>query len=117
MPDLSQFYGSENFYRHGLVRNLIYTDGIKFLADEVGGYWFIDVVASYLHKPEVKAEPFQLWSIKLNGEGCIITMRADTNEPPVVEQEIPYTSFPENFECFCEANELGGHTLLLKSEH
>ena len=118
MPDLSQFYGSMEYYRHALLRNFLYTEGIKHLADEVGAHWFVDVVASHQTNPKVRRETFQLWALKLDGNGgCVVTMRTDTNEPAIVTQKIERTDFPEDFECYCEANELGGHTILLKSEH
>ena len=31
--DLPQFTGSEHWYRHGLNRNVLFTDGAKYLAD------------------------------------------------------------------------------------
>ncbi len=31
--DLSHFTGTENYYRHW-TRRLVYTDGVKYLADE-----------------------------------------------------------------------------------
>lgn len=117
MPDLSQFYGSCTWYKHALLPNFLHTEGIQHLAEAVGGHWFIDVVASHQTNAKVRNEPFQLWAIKLDGDGCIVTMRTDTDEPAIVTQEIEYSDFPEDFECYCEANELGGHTLLLKDEH
>lgn len=32
----AQFTGSENFYRHALVREMIFTGGVKYVADIVG---------------------------------------------------------------------------------
>jgi hypothetical protein len=40
--DLAQFIGTENYYRY-LGINL--TDGVKFLADEAGAYWLVDIVS------------------------------------------------------------------------
>lgn len=117
MPDLSGFNGSECLYRH-LVPMLLYTEGIKHLAEEVGGYWFIDVVASYIvGRRRVAREQFQIWSLKLNGKGgCTITMRTDTNQKPMVRQRVEYTDFPEDFECYCCSD--GKHfVLMLKSEY
>ena len=87
------------------------------LADEVGGHWLIDVVASHQPKAKVHGEPFQLWAIKLDGKGgCVVTMRRDTGERPIVRQVIEYTDFPEDFEWFaCDNGQ--GHTMLLKSEY
>ena len=35
--DLAQFTGSENWYRHGINRNVLYTDGAQYVAEAV--YW------------------------------------------------------------------------------
>jgi hypothetical protein len=43
--DLSQFTGSEQWYRHGLVRDVLFTDGAKYVADAGGAYWLIDKIA------------------------------------------------------------------------
>jgi hypothetical protein len=34
--DLRQFTGSEHWYLHGLVRNVLFTDGAKYVADHGG---------------------------------------------------------------------------------
>ena len=39
--DLAQFYGSENWYRHCLVRSVLFTDGAKYVADAGGAYWLL----------------------------------------------------------------------------
>ena len=43
--DLSKFTGSEHWYRHGLVRTILFTDGAKYVADEGGAYWLLDEIA------------------------------------------------------------------------
>jgi hypothetical protein len=30
---LAQFTGSQNFYRHGLVRQVLYTEGVEYVVD------------------------------------------------------------------------------------
>ena len=40
---LAQFTGSEHWYRHGLVREILFTDGAKYVADQGGAYWLIDL--------------------------------------------------------------------------
>jgi hypothetical protein len=44
MADLGQFSGSEHFFRHGLSRNHIYTEGAQFVAERAGAYWLLDSV-------------------------------------------------------------------------
>ncbi|MCK9598089.1 MAG: hypothetical protein M0R06_03545 [Sphaerochaeta sp.] len=43
---LAQFYGSEQWYKASFG-GVVYTDGVKYLADHAGAYWLIDAVASY----------------------------------------------------------------------
>ena len=45
LADLRQFTGTEQWYRHGLARNILFTDGAKYLADEAGAYWLLDEIA------------------------------------------------------------------------
>ena len=63
--DLDQFIGSENYYRHSLVRNFSYTDGVKFLADEAQAHWLVDEIAlANAFNERVRAEEFQVWILK-----------------------------------------------------
>ena len=43
--DLRQFTGSEHWYRHGLNRKVLFTDGAKYVADQGGAYWLLDEIA------------------------------------------------------------------------
>jgi hypothetical protein len=43
--DLHQFTGSERWYRHSLNRNVLFTDGAKFVADGAAAYWLLDDIA------------------------------------------------------------------------
>ena len=43
--ELRQFTGSEHWYRHGLVRTVVFTDGAKYVADAGGAYWLLDEIA------------------------------------------------------------------------
>lgn len=122
LPDLSGFSGSTQFFRSRQIPILIYTEGIQFLANEVGAFWFIDVVASHLSTNQaLHHEFFQLWRIVLNkdDDGCVVDAWRDspsTQQQPLVSQAIPYTDFPADFECYCCYNG-EGFTLMLKSEY
>lgn len=45
---LSNFTGTENYYRHPLCRRVVWTDGVKAFADAAGGYWLLDILATEL---------------------------------------------------------------------
>lgn len=50
---------------HKNIFGLVYTDGIKFLADTCGAYWLIDLVESY--QPKLQNAPFQIWRVVAPG--------------------------------------------------
>jgi hypothetical protein len=59
--DLSQFTGSENWYRHGINRSVLFTDGAKYVADQGGAYWLLDeIVLAQRYQKAVAAKEFQV---------------------------------------------------------
>jgi hypothetical protein len=63
---LRQFTGSENWYRHGINRSVLFTDGAKFLADQGSAYWLLDIIAiAQQHDARVSGEEFQVWNLKV----------------------------------------------------
>jgi hypothetical protein len=42
---LAQFTGSQHFYRHSLVREVLYTEGAQYVADTAGAHWLLDEIA------------------------------------------------------------------------
>ena len=89
--DLNQFTGTEQYYRHWL-KGIVYTDGVKYVAESAGAYWLIDLIASY-QPLEVE---FQVWELRKEGEAWCVEC-TDGNENFVLKQDIPYTDFPEDF--------------------
>jgi hypothetical protein len=66
---LSRFTGSEHWYRHGLVRGLVFTDGAKHIADRAGAYWLLDEIAiAQRFDEKVSAEEFQVWALAVNAD-------------------------------------------------
>ena len=117
LEDLDSFYGSERFYRHHLNRKLIYTEGVKYVADS-GTYWLIDEVAiANDYEPKVKAEGFQLWVLTKKGTAGTLTCD-DGNGNVVYTQDIPFTDFPlDSIKFYVVDNEQGGLTMMLPSEY
>jgi hypothetical protein len=108
---LMQFTGTCNYYKHLL--GIVYTDGIKFLADECQCYWLIDVVASYQYDSKVKQEEFQVYKLKVNADKTAILNIEDGNYNVVASQDFEFTDFPlDSIEIwFCN------NTCYLPSEH
>jgi hypothetical protein len=53
---LGHFTGCDELYRHALCRNVLYTEGVQYVAESAGAYWLIDKVATLQMDPFVKAE-------------------------------------------------------------
>lgn len=93
---LAQFTGSRTFTRHSLLRRMCMTEGITWLADEVGAHWLTHVVASYQHEPHVSAEHFQAWRLEVDvtTHAAVVIMTDGNTDVPLVQQPIDYTDFP-----------------------
>ena len=91
--DLNQFTGTDQFYRHGLCRNVTYSEGVKYLAETAGAYWLIDKVATNQLVPKIKAEEFQSWKLRVKDGSAVLTCD-DGNENIIHSEEITFTDFP-----------------------
>lgn len=90
--DLEQFTGSEKIYKHP-ISGMLYTEGIKYLADKAQAYWLIDAIASYQQK--FRSKEFQIWTFKLDNKGGgILQMQEDIPGTAIVTQHIQHTDFP-----------------------
>ena len=93
---LAQFTGSERFFRYALVREVIFTEGVKYVADAAGAYWLLDEIAlAQRFEPGVKAEAFQVWDLTVGSGGSAIIACDDGNGREVYSKQIEWTDFPE----------------------
>lgn len=112
---LAQFTGTDNWYKHGLVPGVTYTDGVKYVAETAGAYWLIDKVATLQYLPKVKAEEFQVWRLVVKDSAGTLSCE-DGNGRVVYSEAIQYTDFPEpGIDLWCEQGEQ--RVILLPSEH
>ena len=91
---LQQFTGSESWYRHGINRNVLYTDGAKFVAEAGGAYWLLDTIALCQTKSRVRAEEFQVWKLAVQVDRTATLTCEDGNGSIVHTERIPFTDFP-----------------------
>ena len=93
---LAQFMGSQHFYRHGLVREVLYTEGAQYVADTAGAHWLLDEIAlAQRHIIPVKREDFQVWDLVVNADQTAILTCGDGNGLEVYATHIEFTDFPE----------------------
>jgi len=75
---------------------MIYTAGVKFLADEAKAYWLLDAIASHLPNPKLNREEFQVWHLRVEANRSARLWATDGNtDTPLVQQDIEYTDYPE----------------------
>jgi len=112
--DLAQFTGSEQWYRHGINRRVLFTDGAKFVADQAGAYWLLDEIAIIQpHNKRLAAEAFQVWKLAVKPDNSAVLTCDDGNGNVVYTKEIEYTDFPpEGITLYFTDN-----TILLPSEY
>jgi hypothetical protein len=93
--DLAQFTGSEQWHRHGIVRDVLFTDGAKYVADAGGAYWLLDEIAlAQRGSNRVAAEEFQHWKLTVNANHTATLTCDDGNGNIVFTKAIEYTDFP-----------------------
>ena len=112
---LNQFTGTEHWYRNTF--GMLYTDGMKYVAENAKAYWLIDLIESW--QPEIRkrygadASAFQVWKLSKKDDGTWLARCEDGNNGYLVSQAIEYSSFPiPFFEMW-----LTNNTLILPSEY
>jgi hypothetical protein len=95
LPGLAQFTGSEHWYRHGLVRNVLYTDGAHHVAETGGAYWLLDEIAlTQKFESAVQGEEFQLWKLTVLADDTATLACEDGDGRVVFSKAIAFTDFP-----------------------
>ena len=112
--DLNQFTGSETWYRHGVNRNVLFTEGAKYVADQAGAYWLLDEIAIVQpHDKRVAAEEFQVWKLVVRSNSTATLACEDGNGNILFSKEIESTDFPLDEISLWFAN----NVIYLPSEH
>src|ERR1700722_4515999 len=93
--ELRNFTGSEHWYRSAMNRNVLFTDGAKYVADEAGAYWILDEIAlAQRYVRPAAHEGFQVWKLTVRPDHSATLRCEDGNDNLVHIQEVPFTDFP-----------------------
>ncbi len=111
--DLRQFTGTEHWYRHALMRSILFTDGTKYVADTAGAYWLLDEIAFAQADKHIAVEAFQLWKLKVHADQTATLTCENGNCNVILTKPIGYTDFPLEEISFYFAD----NVILLPSEY
>ena len=93
---MAQFTGSETFYRYELAGDVLFTEGVKYVAETAGAYWLLDLTCiANVYEPKVCEEEFQLWTLSVRDNATGVVTCDDGNGRIVYEQALNFTDFPE----------------------
>lgn len=93
---LSNFYGSEQWFRHPLNKKMLYTEGVRHFAKNAGGgaYWFLDILATE-GMLLTKDNPFMSVTIKVvDGKLGANIEFTNGDETSLLNKRIDYTDCP-----------------------
>ena len=112
--DLTQFTGSETFYRHALSGGCVYTEGVQYLAEAGSAYWLIDaILCPQPHHPALRNAEFQVWTLSVQADRSATLICTDGDDECLYVHPVPWTDFRLDSVSLWFAN----RTLYLPSEH
>lgn len=114
---LSQHTGSQEFYRHALVRSFLYTEGVQDFAQHAGNgaYWLLDILATEPAITKlVSAEGFGVVVLDVVDTKATLSVAGDSGIPPVFKQELNYTDCPTGqWKFFLAQTEMSGKVVIM----
>ncbi|MDD2762319.1 MAG: hypothetical protein PHH11_18725 [Methylomonas sp.] len=118
---LSQFTGTEQWYRHSLNKRMLYTDGVRYFAKnggELGAYWLLDNTALEICPLLDRSnQAFGVVSVIVNLDHSADIIVTDGNGVQLLRLDINFTDL-QNGEWRFYLIEEGDHrVMLLPSEY
>ena len=116
---IAQTMGTEQYYR-AYPPHLMFTDGVKVVADACEAHWLVTAIASHQVDPQVREVAFQVWQLagpKAEDKPWILSCWSDIpgESTLLAKQEIEFSDFPKELLPFRMWVE--GDVLLLPAEH
>jgi len=124
--DLMQFTGGLERYRTWANKNVIFTEGVEYLARTGEAFWLVDCITSYFGtrlmrnamQGDDRLESLQFWRLEVHDDrSATVTARADTSVEPFITQHIEFTDFPLDSVDIWAGRDGTRWTLYLPSEH
>lgn len=119
--ELAYFTGTEQWYRNPFNIRMIYTDGVKFFAEnggEQGAYWFIDVMATEVCPLlDRKKQYFGSVVMRVKDDKTAVIIVTDGNEGQLATYDIEFTDMQRGEWRFYLIEEGVHRVMLLPSEY
>jgi hypothetical protein len=117
--ELSQFTGTEEWYRHPLNRRVTYTEGVKYFAEKAGAYWFLDILATEVAGLINDDQPFIMVRLIVSDNQAIITADDGQSDDLLWSRKIEFTDCHDgNWPFYMATGGPGGtFCILLPSEY
>jgi len=93
LKNLKHFTGSDQLAR--FTRNVLLTEGARYLAESAECFWLFDVYTSHLSAIDSKKDWFTCLKLSKKDRAASIEIE-DGNGRVLAKQEIEYTDFPLN---------------------
>lgn len=92
--DLAYFTGTEQLWRHSLIRRICYTDGARHVAQAGEAWWLLDRVACAQLEARYAEQSFQVWALTVHDDQSAHLVCTDGNGNVVSTERIAFTDFP-----------------------
>lgn len=112
--NLPQFTGTDGYHKLSMLfPRLLLTDGVKYLCENAGCYWLMDIIGSVQHSPKMRGQEFQT-VVFTKGKGVVIT---DGNDNILYKQRVASSDFPMSEIKLFVADGDGNKIIMLPSEY
>lgn len=111
--DLTEFTGTETYYKQSFMFGMVYTDGVKYLMETRSCYWLLQTIYAVKNTSTIlKGEPFLTCELSVDGDHAVLVF-TDGNNNILQTEDIPYTDFQGNGVCLWYVD----NVVLLPSEY
>ena len=94
--NLKQFNnGTNEWHRWSALFQMTITDGVKYLADEGGAYWLLDLIASHAVKLNAYGHEFICANVTVTPDNKCKVIMEDGNDNVIGKQDVGYTDLEE----------------------
>ena len=115
--NMAQATGTQQYHKFSILfPRLVLTDGVQQLCEDAQCFWLMDIIGSHQHKPAVKNESFQVWTLTVKDRAAKV-LATDGNDKVIAKQNVPYTDFPLDEVKLFVADGEGYKVIMLPSEN